>query len=81
MTRTSSGGVAIRHVTSGFMDDVIFAHSGSYGCMSIQLQRLTSLRRREQAVVPIYAASFRPIGCVVSWTAAGADTIDGSIYM
>jgi len=62
MTRTSSGGVAIRHVTSGFMDDVIFAHSGSYGCMSIQLQRLTSLRRREQAVVPM----LRRLGLLVA---------------
>ena len=42
--------------TSGFMDDVIFAHSEPDGGISISLQRVTSLRRRVQANAP--AASY-----------------------
>ena len=38
--------------TSGFMDDVIFAHNGPYGVTSVPLQRVTSLRRRAQADAP-----------------------------
>ena len=33
---------------SGFTDDVMFAHNGPYGGMSISLQRVISLRRRAQ---------------------------------
>ena len=42
--------------TSGFMDDVIFAHSEPDGGISISLQRVTSLRRCVQANAP--AASY-----------------------
>ena len=47
--------------TSGFMDDITFAHSASYGhtdceCISMLLQRVMSLRRRAQANDP--AASY-----------------------
>ena len=38
--------------TSGFMDDVIFAHNGPYEVTSVPLQRVTSLRRRAQANAP-----------------------------
>ena len=31
--------------TPGFIDDVIFAHNGPYGGMSVRLQRVTSLRQ------------------------------------
>jgi len=31
--------------TPGFIDDIIFAHNGSYGGMSVRLQRVTSLRQ------------------------------------
>jgi len=37
--------------TSCFVDDVIFAHNGPHGGMSIQLQRVTSLHRRAQTVL------------------------------
>jgi len=53
------GSVATRHYvcsTSGFVDDVICAHSGPYGSMSIPLRRVTSRRRCAQANAP--AASF-----------------------
>ena len=39
--------------TSGRLDDVIFAHNGIYGGMSIPLQRVTVLRRRGQANAPV----------------------------
>jgi len=32
-----------------FMDDIVFAHRGPHGSMSIMLQRVTSLNRRAQA--------------------------------
>jgi len=39
--------------TSGFMDDAISAHNGSRAAYrSIQLQRVTSLRRRAHAIAP-----------------------------
>ena len=39
--------------TSGFMDDVTFANSGTYGGTSIPLQlRVTTLRLRAQANTP-----------------------------
>ena len=38
--------------TWDFMVDVIFAHNGSLGSMSIPFQRVTSLRRRARADVP-----------------------------
>jgi len=49
--------VVLRYViTSGFTDDVIFAHSGPSRGASIPLQRVTSLRRRVQATAA--AASY-----------------------
>ena len=42
--------------TSGFMDDVIFAHNAQYGGVWIPLQRVTSLHRRVRANDP--AASY-----------------------
>ena len=47
--------------TSGFTDDVTFAHDRLYGGLSIPLRRVTSLRRRAQAKTPL----LRRIGCVV----------------
>ena len=44
--------------TSGFTDDVIFAHNGPYEGMSIPLQRVMSLRRRAQDNAPV--ASYWP---------------------
>jgi len=35
------------------MDDVILAHNGPYGGMSIPLHRVTSLHRRSQANAPL----------------------------
>ena len=49
--------------TSGYMDDVIFAHNGPYlRGRSTALQGVTSLRRRAQAIAPLV----RRIGYVVS---------------
>jgi len=44
--------------TSGFTDDVIFAHNGPYEGMSIPLQRVMSLRRRAKDNAPV--ASYWP---------------------
>jgi len=43
------------------MNDVIFAHNGPYGGMSIPLQRVTSLCRRAQANVPAASSWLRRI--------------------
>jgi len=42
--------------TSGFMDNVIFAHNGPYGVVSILLRRVTSLHRRVQACCVVLVA-------------------------
>jgi len=53
----------LRH-TSGYMDDVIFAHNGPHGGMAIDTAAASDalLRRRVQAITPL----LRRIGCVVS---------------
>jgi len=64
--------------TSGFMEDVIFAHNGPHHmetCRSITLQRVTSLRRRVHAIAPL----LRRTGCVVSQTTAGAIVQRGAL--
>jgi len=47
--------------TSGFMDDVIFAHNGLCGGMSISLRGVTSLRRRAQADAPASSYSLHGV--------------------
>jgi len=50
VVRSSSGSVVTWPTlcTSGFMDDVIFTRDGPHEDMWIPLQRVTSLRRRQQ---------------------------------
>ena len=43
--------------TSGFTNDVMSARNGPYGLMSIAFQRVTSLRRRAQALAPLMPRS------------------------
>jgi len=47
------GGVAICYVLPVFIDDVIFAHDGPRGGISIPMRRVTSLRRSARADAPV----------------------------
>ena len=65
--------------TSGFMDDVIFAHNGPYWRMSILLQQVTPLRRRAAALGLLVAPCRRRQALTLRYEGAGGEACNASL--